>query len=309
MRAPVFVATDLYEADIGAHVFQTGKYRRTRELILASGRVGEDAFAPPADEGDDVLRLVHRPEYLEDLRALRMTAATFASELPLTEEIVRWFVTAVHGTVTATRAALTAGACYHVGGGFHHAFADRAEGFCYLNDVAVAARWAVEGVGVPSATVVDLDVHQGNGTARIFVGDDRVFTFSMHQENNYPVKERSDLDLGLPDGIEDEEYLRLLDMGLDRCVRARRPALVLYVAGADPYREDQLGGLSLTMEGLRERDRRVFAACRDVGAAAVVTLAGGYARDPEDTAHIHAGTAFAMLDAWPELAVPAGDEA
>jgi len=143
--------------------------------------------------------------------------------------------------------------------------------------------------------VVDLDVHQGNGTARIFQGDDRVFTFSMHQENNYPVKENSDLDDGLPDGIEDDEYLARLKRGLGSAVEERKPDLVYYVAGADPYFDDQLGGLCLTLDGLRKRDRVVFRAFRQVGARVVVVLAGGYARDEQDTARIHVQTAEEML--------------
>jgi acetoin utilization deacetylase AcuC-like enzyme len=248
---------------------------------------------------------VHGSEYLEDLAQLRWTRRTASSELPLTREVVHWFEGAVSGTVTATGLALDRGAAFHIGGGFHHAFADHAEGFCYLNDVAVGARAALGGVKVESSdrvaraiSVVDVDVHQGNGTARIFQGEDRVFTFSIHQENNYPVKEESDLDIGLEDGTADAAYLEALERGLDLSIRRRRPDLVYYVAGADPYREDQLGGLALTLDGLRERDRRTLAACREVGAAVVVVLAGGYALRPEDTVTIHVQTAEELLRAW-----------
>ena len=159
------------------------------------------------------------------------------------------------------------------------------------------------GSGLPGKveriSVVDVDVHQGNGTAKIFADDPRVFTFSIHQENNYPVKERSDLDIGVPDRIEDDEYLEHLERGLDLSLREQRPELVYYVAGADPYARDQLGGLSLSLDGLGERDRRVFSACREVGAGVVVVLAGGYAMDLADTVTIHTRTAAEMLAIWP----------
>jgi acetoin utilization deacetylase AcuC-like enzyme len=309
MTHPAFVFSPKYEADIGAHVFPTFKYRRVREVLLASGR-GPEMFAAPEERSPDLLRLAHDPGYIDDLFALRRTSGTVYSELPITDEIVRWFELAAYGTVTATELALRRGGAMHIGGGFHHAFADHAEGFCYLNDTAVAARFALgadDGVPLENAagdpvtrvSVVDLDVHQGNGTARIFQGDERVFTFSMHQENNYPIKERSDLDIGLPDRTDDGAYLAELERGLGLSVRERRPQLVYYLAGADPYRHDQLGGLELSLDGMRERDRLVFGACREAGSAVVVLLAGGYAVNTEDTVAIHVQTAEELLRIWP----------
>jgi len=305
MSTPPFVFCPRYEADIGPHVFPVEKYRLVRESLLDGKAVTGDAFASPPDPDPRLPGLVHTPAYLEDLRELRKSAATVSSELPLTREIVTWFEWAVSGTVLTTELALGRGAAMHLGGGFHHAFADHAEGFCYLNDTAVAARVAL-GDGpepparpVASVTVVDLDVHQGNGTARIFQDDPRVFTFSMHQENNYPMKERGNLDLGLADGVRDAEYLDGLERGLDVSVRRRRPELVYYLAGADPYERDQLGGLGLSLSGMRERDRRVFAACREVEAPVAVLLAGGYALNLEDTVRIHAGTGLELLERWP----------
>lgn len=301
MTRPRIVYSDRYAADIGPHVFLTSKYRGTRDALLDSGAVTPQAVVEPAFGDREVLRLAHTPEYLDDLFALRRTPATLQSELPLTEEIVRWFELAMHGSVETVRAALRDGGAMHVGGGFHHAFADRAEGFCYLNDIVAAARFALGDLGgaplstaagapVERVTVVDLDVHQGNGTARICRDDPRIFTFSMHQENNYPVKERGDLDIGLPDGLTDEPYLALLEEGLNTALGEHRPQLVIYVAGADAYREDQLGGLGLTLEGMRERDRRVFLRSAAAPAAVAVVLAGGYARDPRDTVRIHSAT-------------------
>ena len=303
MTTPPFVYCPAYEADIGPHVFPTEKYRLIREWLLARERIGPADFVEPDEQDPAILQLAHDAAYLEDLFHLRHSPATLTSELPLTAEIARWFELAVYGTITATRLAATRGGAMHLGGGFHHAFADRAEGFCYLNDTAVAARVALGDGPLPavaeSVSVVDVDVHQGNGTARIFREDPRVFTFSIHQENNYPIKERSDLDIGLADGVEDEAYLRALERGLDASVRTRRPDLLYYLAGADPYRLDLLGGLDLSLAGMRERDRRVFRAAQEAGARVVVLLAGGYAQDLSDTVRIHVQTAEELLQHWP----------
>jgi len=298
MPTPAFVFSHLYETDLGGHVFPTEKYRRIRERLLTEELIPAHAFQEAEQADRAVLERVHTRKYLDEFEGLRWTLATASSELPLNRDIVRWFETAVGGSLAATELCLARGAAMHVGGGFHHAFADRAEGFCYLNDVAVAARVALEG-GIERISVVDLDVHQGNGTARIFQGEDRVFTFSIHQEDNYPLKEKSDLDIGLADGTPDDEYLGELDRGLEISVRDRKPGLVFYVAGADPYREDQLGGLGLSLDGLGRRDRLVFETTKAVGAKAVVMLAGGYARRLEDTVTIHVQTAKEMLRVWP----------
>jgi acetoin utilization deacetylase AcuC-like enzyme len=187
----------------------------------------------------------------------------------------------------------------HLGGGFHHAFEERAEGFCYLNDLAVAAR-AVQAAGATERiAVVDLDVHQGNGTAAIFRGDATVYTFSVHQEDNYPIKERSDRDIGLlsfdrsrarTPWVDDERYLDTLEAALPQVLDASRPQLVLYQAGADPYEHDQLGGFHLSLEGLRSRDEAVYRACRERGIPVAATLGGGYAVDVADTIAIHVET-------------------
>ena len=193
----------------------------------------------------------------------------------------------------------------HLGGGFHHAFPGHAEGFCYVNDLAVAIRVLQRDAGVRRAAVVDLDVHQGNGTAAIFEGDDTVFTVSLHQQANYPMpKQRSDVDVGLDDGTGDAEYLARLEEALER-VWAFQPEVVLYQAGADPYREDQLGGLALTTEGLEARDRLVIEGCARRSVPAVVTLGGGYARRVEDTVEIHTRTARLALRADAPRGAPA----
>jgi acetoin utilization deacetylase AcuC-like enzyme len=297
----VVVHSPHYFCDIGPHVFPVEKFARVRALLV-SGREIEagDILAPdPASRAD--LLLVHSAAYLDDLEALRWTHRTRMSELPLTAEIVHAYQLAAGGTTLAARGALERGCGINLGGGFHHASADRAEGFCYLNDLAVAVRVLRHEGRIRRAAVVDLDVHQGNGTALVFHGDDAVFTLSIHQEMNYPVpKPPSTLDIGLDDRTGDEEYLGRLDPALER-VWSFGPEIVLYQAGADPYVEDQLGGLALTLAGLEARDRRVLEGCARRGIPVVVTLGGGYARRIEDTVAIHATTCRVAL----ALAAPA----
>jgi acetoin utilization deacetylase AcuC-like enzyme len=260
-----------------------------RDGLIALGLVREcDVIAPDAAPPGDLL-LVHTAEYLDDLEHLRWTPRTSMSELPLTAGIVRAYVLAAGGTTRAAREAMTHGVGIHLGGGFHHAFAALASGFCYINDLAVAVRVLQRDGLVTRAAVVDCDLHQGNGTAHLFRGDDSVFTFSIHQEHLYPVKERSDLDIGLENGVGDDEYNARLGEGLER-VWAHRPQLLLYQAGADPFEDDQLGALRLTFAGLLERDRLVLEGCAERGVPAVVTLGGGYARKTGDTVRIHQNT-------------------
>ena len=278
-----------YECDIGRHVFPTEKFRLVRDGLIAAGLIAAgDVIVPEPAPREDLL-LVHTAEYLDDLDALRWTPRTRMSELPLTAAIVRAYVLAAGGTTRAAREAMTHRVGVHLGGGFHHAFADLASGFCYINDLAVAVRVLQRDGAVRRAAVVDCDLHQGNGTAHLFQDDPSVFTFSIHQEHLYPVKERSDLDIGLDNGTGDEAYLERLSDGLAR-VWDHQPELVLYQAGADPYEDDQLGALRLTLAGLLARDRLVLEGCATRGIPAVVTLGGGYARRVSDTVRIHQST-------------------
>lgn len=287
---PLVVYSPRYACDIGPHVFPTQKYGRVRDRLVAEGWVTPDAIFDPEPAPRELLELVHTPQYVDDLEALRVTPRTAYSELPLSAEIVEAYRRSAAGTAVAARSALIHRAAVHLGGGHHHASADRAEGFCYLNDVAVAIRALQRAGEVRRAAVVDLDVHQGNGTAMIFEGDSSVFTLSLHQEANYPVpKARSTLDIGLDDGIGDDAYDRALAGALER-VWAFAPEIAIYVAGADPYVDDQLGGLALTLGGLERRDRRVLEGCAERHIPVVVTLAGGYARRVEDTVAIHTAT-------------------
>jgi acetoin utilization deacetylase AcuC-like enzyme len=288
-RIPV-VYSPRYACDIGAHVFPTAKYARVVLALERDGLLSPGGSVEPEMPERSTLELTHSRDLLDDLEGLRWTPRTMPSELPLTPGIVEAYTLAAGGTLLAARLALEAGAGVHVGGGFHHAFAGHAEGFCYLNDLAVAIRALKSEGRVRRAAVVDLDVHQGNGTAAIFERDPEVFTLSFHQEANYPMpKMRSTLDVGFADGTGDDEYLARLAAALPG-VWEFAPELLLYQAGADPYRDDQLGGLALTLEGLERRDRLVLAGAHAHGIPAVVTLGGGYARRLEDTVAIHATT-------------------
>jgi acetoin utilization deacetylase AcuC-like enzyme len=282
-----------YGCDLGPHVFVTRKYALVRDALLAAGAVVPSDVEIPVEPTREQLARVHTRAYLDDLGDLRATWRTMAAEVPLTADIVRASRLAVGGTLAAARHAVASGVGVHIGGGFHHAFADHGEGFCYLNDLAVAARVLVAEGAVRRVAVVDLDVHQGNGTAHILAGDTWAFTLSLHQEANYPVpKQRSTLDIGLEDGTGDAVYARHLAGALER-VWTFAPEIVLYQAGADPYREDQLGGLALTREGLAARDRAVLGGARERGIPVAVTMGGGYARRIEDTVAIHAATCAA----------------
>lgn len=291
----MYVYSPLYYADFGPHVFPVEKYRLVYRALLDSG-VPASEFLEPAPATREELELVHTPAYLDDLEACRRTDRTLWSELPLTREIVSLFVLSAGGTTLAAREALEDGWSMHLCGGFHHAFADRAEGFCYVNDLAVAVRVLQRDGSIRRAAVVDCDLHQGNGTARIFLRDSGVLTFSIHQRDLYPVKEKSDLDIHLDDFTEDAVYLETLRRVLPGIVGDFRPELVVYQAGADPYREDQLGSLALSKQGLLERDGLVFRACKEAGVPVLGTLGGGYARKVADTVAIHVGTCLAARE-------------
>jgi len=298
MRTPPLVWDPSYEIDLGPHVFVTAKYRLTRERLLSAGIVTEDHFVRPEPARHEELARVHTAEYLRKIDANDFSMAErMRLEVPFSEAGRAAMILSCGGTTMACRLALDHGLAGHIGGGFHHAFPGHGEGFCLLNDVAVALRSLGSEGRIERAAAVDLDVHHGNGTAAIFADDPSVYTFSMHQDNNYPLeKPRSDLDVGLRDGTGDEEYLELLEQGLAEVLDGHQPELVLYLAGADPYEHDQLGGLALTKDGLMRRDRMVFEAARVRGVAVAVVLAGGYAFRLEDTVAIHAATIEQLVD-------------
>jgi acetoin utilization deacetylase AcuC-like enzyme len=280
-----------YHIDIGTHVFPTIKYVLLhRQLDDAGGY----EFSEPSAVSWDELALVHTDEYLRKVRTGDLTMAEIAQlELPWTPEIVEGFRLMTGGTVVAARHALDAasrGVGVNVGGGFHHAFSNHGEGFCLFNDVAVAIRLLQREGRIARAAIVDCDVHHGNGTAMIFDRDSAVFTMSIHQQYNYPAfKPRSSLDIGVADRLSDAEYMSRLQGALPR-VMEFAPDIVFYLAGADPFENDQLGGLALTKAGLSARDRLVLETCLDADVPVVITLAGGYARKVEDTVAIHRAT-------------------
>lgn len=283
---------EAYEVDIGPHVFPTAKYRLVRSRLIEDGLLAaRDIHRPDPAPDRDVLR-VHTAEWVRKLKEGDLSARErLLLEVPYSPELVDASWLCAGGACLTARLALRHGTAVHLGGGFHHAFPDHGEGFCAVNDVAVAIRERQAAGALRRAAVVDLDVHHGNGTAAIFAGDPAVFTFSMHQERNYPaIKPPSDLDVGLPDGIGDDDYLALLEARLPEVLEGHRPELVCYLAGADAYREDQLGGLGLSREGLRRRDERVLRSCRALDVPVAVCLAGGYAFRTADTVDIHVAT-------------------
>ena len=280
-----------YEIDVGAHVYPTAKYGAVCARVIRAGILKRSAIVQPQSATWAELGLVHTPGYLDKVRRGTLTALEIANlEIPWSASIVDGFRLVSGGTIVASRMALRGGVVVHLGGGFHHAFAGHGEGFCLFNDVAVALRVLRREGEVEIAAVLDCDVHQGNGTARIFEEDPAVFTCSMHQQNNYPLnKPPSSLDIALADGVGDSEYLAHLQVAL-AAVSAADPDLLVYLAGADPYEDDQLGGLALTQSGLRERDRQVFQFASSLVVPVVVVLAGGYARRFNDTVSIHTAT-------------------
>ena len=286
-----------YEVDIGSHVFPVEKYRLIKERLEASGALSSaDLRTPQPARVEDVLR-VHTESYWTKIAEGTLTPdEERLLELPFSPELREASLLCAGGTTLAGHLAISRGRSVHLGGGFHHTFADHGEGFCLLNDVAIAAAALLESQEVDRILIVDLDVHHGNGTASIFANEARVFTFSMHHQWNYPaLKPPGDLDIGLDDGVGDEEYMQLLREHLPGVLEEHRPQLILYLAGADPYEADQLGGLGLSLEGLRERDEFVLNTATEAETAVAVTLAGGYAICSSDTVAIHCGTVEAAL--------------
>lgn len=275
----------------GKHIFPIKKYRILYERLLELGARKESFLLPEPASDEDVLR-VHTAKYLRKLKTGTLSTLEIqALEIPFAPELVKFALLSTGGTALAASEALKDGIAVHIGGGFHHAFPDHGEGFCVLNDVAVAvAKLLAEG-RIRKAMVVDCDLHQGNGTAAALSGESRAFTFSIHQMDIYPSeKVPGSLDVGLWSGDGDRVYLAALRENFPRLYTEFRPDLVIYVAGADPYRGDQLGGLDLTIEGLRERDEIIIGEARKLKIPVAIVLAGGYASEIEDTVAIHLNT-------------------
>jgi acetoin utilization deacetylase AcuC-like enzyme len=322
------VYSDDYFLPIGTHVFPAEKYKRIHDRLLTEKVAAASDFVSPRPATDQDVLLVHTPQYVEKLKTGTLSAREeLQMEVPYSPELVRAFWLAAGGSMLAADYALNDGVAISIGGGFHHAFPDHGEGFCMIHDVAIAIRRMQRDDKIRNAMTVDCDVHQGNGTAAIFAGmripndplpsasrsvivpnraarlrgahAGEVFTISLHQENNYPAwKPPSSIDVDLPDEIGDDDYLAWLDNALSSGLRQFNPELICYIAGADPYREDQLGGLSLTIDGLKKRDELVFRVAKTRGIPVMVTLAGGYARKLDDTISIHCNTVIAAKEVF-----------
>ena len=297
-----YVYSPHYRVDIGPHVFPTVKYDLLRRRLIDESGVPEEHFVEPEPATAEQILGVHTPRYYA---ACRDSALTFDEqhrmELPWSADLFDAATRCVGGSIMAAHLALDFGVGLHIGGGFHHAFADHGEGFCVFNDSACAIREVQAERRIERALVADVDLHQGNGTSAIFTNDDTVETFSIHQELLYPFpKPPSTVDIGLEPGTDDATYLDLLETHLVPLIDSHHPDLLVYVAGADPYHDDQLGMLGLTINGLRTRDAFVCNLCLDRRLPLVVVLAGGYARNVEDTVQIHLGTLQEAALLWNE---------
>jgi acetoin utilization deacetylase AcuC-like enzyme len=319
------IYTPGYYLPIGQHVFPAEKYRRIHDRLLETGVAEESDFLTPLAASDEDVRLVHQVEYVNKLKTGTLSVREeMEMEIPYSRELVEAFWLAAGGSILAADRALKDRIAVNIGGGFHHAFPDHGEGFCMIHDVAIAIRRMQRDGRIRTAMTVDCDVHHGNGTAAIFAGTRTpsaplpstaapiltpgrlraahagdVFTISLHQHNNYPAyKPLSSIDVDLPDGIGDDDYLAWLDNALSSGLRQFSPDLLCYVSGADPYAEDQLGGLSLTIPGLKRRDELVFTVAKARNIPVMVTYAGGYARRLEDTVTIHCNTVIAAKEAF-----------
>ena len=292
-----------YDLNLGPHVFPSQKFLLIAETLLREGiAVKEDFLEPSPALDEDVIR-VHTADWVRKLKTGTLTASDVMKlEVPYSLELVEAVWLAAGGSILAGQSALRDGFGCNLGGGFHHAYPGHGEGFCAIHDVAVAIRRLQAEGAVAKAMVIDTDVHHGNGTAAIFRNDKTVFTLSIHQENNYPAhKPDSTVDLHMWDRADDEEYLNVLLPAVGSGLEEFRPDIVFYIGGADPYCEDQLGGLCLTKQGLMVRDRKVFEEARKRGVPMATTLAGGYARNVEDTVRIHVNTILAAREVAAEF--------
>jgi acetoin utilization deacetylase AcuC-like enzyme len=282
------------------HRFPIEKYQRIRDTVISRGILPADRVLEPERAERWALALVHTPDYLDKIYDGTLAPAE-ARRLgfPWSDQLRERSLRTVQATLEAARDALDRGAGITLAGGTHHAFPDHGEGFCVFNDVAVAIRVLQREGRLGRVLVIDLDVHQGNGTARIFAGEEDVYTFSMHGGRNYPFhKETSTLDVELADGCDDGTYLDLLNQHLEPVLAAARPDLVFYLAGSDPYRDDRFGRLGLTRTGLAERDRLVVRACRSHGLPLVLTMAGGYAQSVDDISAIHSESVRTVIEIY-----------
>lgn len=291
-----YIFSPEYEkTDIGDHIFPLVKYRLIKERLIEHNLAEEKDFIHPAKAAVNNVLLVHTKTYVDKLRQGKLSVMEqMQLELPYSKSLVESSLICVNGTVHASEIALSCRVGIHLGGGFHHAYPDHGEGFCVFNDVAVAVQKLISTKRVHNVLVIDCDLHQGNGTAFIFKDNNNVFTFSIHQEYLYPYpKEKGSLDIGLDNGTDDTTYNKLLKENLLKIRKIFKPDIIFYVAGADPFEGDQLSGLQVSINGLEQRDEIVMDTVNHFNVPLVVTLAGGYAPDINDTVTIHYNTCCA----------------
>lgn len=287
------VYSDRYYIDIGAHIFPTVKYKLIKSKLEKDlSIVNRIAFVEPEKPTEEDFLRVHTREYLNKLKNAKLSFSEILKlELPYSKDLAEGARLSCGGTICATKIALEDGLGVHVGGGFHHAFPDHGEGFCILNDIAVAIKKVIDEGSVKRALIIDCDLHQGNGTAFIFQNDQKVFTFSIHQENNYPFyKPKSNMDIGLKDRAKDKAYLSQLEKNIPKIISDFDPGIIMYVAGADPYEHDRIGSLALTQGGLKLRDSFIYTQAKNYQIPLIIVLAGGYALKQEDTVNIQFNT-------------------
>ena len=281
------------------HRFPMAKYELIPAQLLHGGTVQVEQFFEPGLANFETITLAHDADYCRQLMRLAISPAMVRRiGFPLSSQLIERELRIVQGAIDGSLFALEQGVAFNVAGGTHHAGSDWGEGFCLLNDQAVAAAYLVHKQLCKQVLVIDLDVHQGNGTANIFAGDDRVFTFSVHAAHNFPFrKEQSDLDVGLPDGIGDEDYLGMLEQHLRVVLRQVKPDFVFYQAGVDVLATDKLGKLALTKAGCRKRDELVFQYCKSMNIPVQVSMGGGYSPSIRDIvdAHCHTFKAAAQI--------------
>jgi len=285
--------SSIYKYDLPAgHRFPMDKYELLPQQLLHEGTITEENFFHPEPLSDEQILLTHTREYLDKLNNNQLDRREQrAIGFPIRPELITRGKHIANGTLQCARYAMEYGVAMNIAGGTHHAYADRGEGFCIFNDFAITANVLLTEAAVKQILIVDLDVHQGNGNAKIFEGDARVFTFSMHGAKNYPLrKEKSDLDIGVDDGIEDEDYLALLKAHLPKLIREVKPDLILYLAGVDIISTDKLGRLGVTREGCKHRDRFVFEQAIAHKVPVAVSMGGGYSVQIKDIIEAHANT-------------------
>lgn len=274
------------------HRFPMEKYDLLKQQLLYEGTVTEESFFEPGIISDEDVLRVHDADYYSQLNTLSLSPKEIRKTgFPLSEELINREKVIMQGTLECAKFALELGVSMNIAGGTHHAYSDHGEGFCLLNDIGIASGYLLENTGVKRILVIDLDVHQGNGTAEMFAGNESVFTFSMHGEKNYPMKkELSDLDIGFADGTTDQEYLSILNENLSKLLNYYKPDFVFYQSGVDVLASDKLGRLSLSLDGCKARDEIVLTACRYGEIPVVASMGGGYSEDIKVIVEAHANT-------------------